>query len=103
MSSGWTIGTAAAKTGTSAIDALGEPISALSGLAVAAAAIAIVVAVARHFVGPTDESLGKTLARVRRVLMLVAFLSVSGAFFSWIVTGTASESVPGISYIRGWF
>lgn len=101
--SGWTIGTdGGVQPGDAAIAAIGDPLDALFGLAVAAAAVAVFAAIARHFLAPDDDSLGRTLVRVRRVLMVVAFLSVCGSVFIWVVQGTTSSDVPGLEYLGRW-
>lgn len=91
------------KTGTALFSFLSGALHGLSGLAVASAVLAIGIAVGRHLLSPTDEQTAATLARVRRVLTVVSFLSVSGAIVAWILTATAEEPVPGAHFVRWWF
>ncbi len=90
-------------TGTALFGLIGPAITGMGALAVASAIAAIGVAIIRHMQHPNDESAVATLHRVRRVLMVISFLSVSGAVFAWIITGTSPDEIPGVHYIRSWF
>ena len=89
--------------GTSVFAELGAPLSALSGVAASCTVAAILVAVIRYQIKPDDEGALAAATRLRRILTAASFLAASGAFFTWLVTGTASDPVPGLDQISGWF
>lgn len=89
--------------GTSVFAELGGPLSALSGTTLVCATAAIIVAVVRYNLKPDDENAIASATRIRRVLTVASFLAASGAFFTWLITGTASDPVPGLDQISGWF
>ena len=91
------------QAGTSLFPELGGAVAGLAGIAAASAVAAIVIAVLRYTLKPDDESRIASVLRLRRILVVASFLAASGSFFAWIVTGTTSDAVPGLDYVRNWF
>ena len=74
----------------------------LPEIAVAAAVLAVGVACARALFARADEERAAAVARIGRILLVVAFLSCLGAVFSWVVSGTSAEGAPGLEALFRW-
>lgn len=74
----------------------------LPEIAVAAAVLAVGVACLRALAAGGDAERSAAVARIGRVLLVVAFLSCLGAVFSWIVAGTSAEGAVGAGMLSRW-